>query len=261
MSKVEERFWSDMGAFTRARIGLGRAGAAVRTETLLHFQLAAARARDAVYHSFDPHAVERAVSPTACIHVSSRATDRVIYLRRPDLGRRLSSESLTRLSEHHQVGGYDIVFVIADGLSPSASITNAAPLIDACIAQLSGWEIAPVVIASQSRVALGDEIAGALGARSVAILLGERPGLSVPDSLGLYFTWNPAVGTPDSKRNCISNIHAAGLSNQAAAKIAVWLIREAARLKISGVTLKENAGRDQLSGLSPALLAPLSTAS
>jgi ethanolamine ammonia-lyase small subunit len=261
MSNQEERFWGDMRAFTQARIGLGRSGAAVRTETLLNFQLAAARARDAVYCPFNPYAVERAVSPMDCIHVASRATDRAIYVRRPDLGRRLSSESLARLSEHDHVGGYDIVFVIADGLSPAASITNAAPLIGACIAQLSGWEIAPIVIASQARVALGDEIAGALGARAVAILLGERPGLSVPDSLGLYFTWNPAVGTPDSKRNCISNIHAEGLSNQTAAKIAVWLIRESARLKISGVTLKENAGRDQLSGPSSALTAPLSTAS
>jgi ethanolamine ammonia-lyase small subunit len=211
------------------------------TDALLDLQLAAARARDAVYSPFERHTLVKTLSPLACISVDSQAADRETYLRRPDLGRRLAKESATRLA-NYAGEGYDIAFVVADGLSPASVTNNAAPIILECVNQLQDLRISPIILAGQARVALGDEIAQILHAKIVVILLGERPGLSAADSLGFYLTWAPYVGIPDSRRNCISNIHADGLSAQIAVRTAVWLMREARHLKISGVALKEDAG-------------------
>jgi ethanolamine ammonia-lyase small subunit len=235
--------WQRFRTLTRARIGLGRSGDALPTTALLDFQLAHARARDAVHGAADFDQIAAALAPFPTIRVHSAAPDRATYLRRPDLGRRLDDDSRTALTP----GEWDIAFVIADGLSAAAVQAHAAPLVQACLKRLPHLSIAPVVLASQARVALGDEVGAGLGARLVALLVGERPGLSAADSLGVYLTWAPRPGRPDSERNCISNIHAAGLPIEAAADKLCWLATEAARLKLTGVALKEDA---------PALQAP-----
>lgn len=242
MPPREELFWREMRAFTQARIGLGRSGTALPTKALLTFDLAAARARDAVHRSFDPGAIVAQAADLDCVLVESRADDRAVYLRRPDLGRRLSERSAALLAERAGGAGPDLVFVIADGLSAAAAGDHAMTVVRACRADLQNLTVGPLVIARQARVALADEVGEIMAARLVVILLGERPGLAVANSLGLYLTWAPRVGTPDSRRNCLSNIHATGLVPQAAARIATWLIREAFRLRLSGIGLKENAG-------------------
>jgi ethanolamine ammonia-lyase small subunit len=231
--------------FTTARVGLGRAGNSVSTRDLLDFQLAHARARDAVHHPFDPHAVVAEVE--ACglqsTLVSSAARSRIEYLRRPDLGRRLdeaSSQGLRQCS-----GPFDVVFIVADGLSPLAVQTQAAQLIRAVTDRLGQtWRIAPVVIATQGRVALSDEIGALLGADLAVMMIGERPGLSSFDSMGVYLTWSPRPGRTDADRNCISNIRPEGLSIGAASELLSLLMHESRARRVSGVTLKpENAVR------------------
>jgi len=148
------------------------------------------------------------------IRVASAAADRATYLRRPDLGRRLGEGE----AEHLPAGPYDVVFVIADGLSSAAVEAHAVPCLEATIARLDGLTIGPIVLASEARVALGDAIGAAMGARVVAVLIGERPGLSSPDSLGIYLTWHPQVGRNDAQRNCISNVRPEGLPPAAAAQ-------------------------------------------
>ncbi|AWK88991.1 ethanolamine ammonia-lyase subunit EutC [Azospirillum thermophilum] len=229
--------WARFRTATRARIGLGRSGDGLPTAALLDFQLAHARARDAVHGAVDFDRLAADLAPLPSLRVHSAAADRAVYLRRPDLGRRLDEASRAALA----AGRWDIVFVVADGLSAAAVQAHAAPLVRACAERLRGWEIAPVVLAGQGRVALGDEVAERLGARLVAMLVGERPGLSVADSLGVYLTWDPKPGRLDSERNCISNIHADGLPIGAAADKLCWLATEAARLKLTGVALKEDA--------------------
>jgi len=229
--------WSRFRAATPARINLGRSGDALPTSALLHFQADHARARDAVHSAVDFAALAETIAPQASIKVKSRAEDRSVYLRRPDLGRRLSKDSAAALPQ----GEWDILFVIADGLSAQAVANHAAPTLKACIERLPGWRIAPVVLAEQSRIALGDEAGEIMGAAMVAVLVGERPGLSVADSLGVYLTYAPRLGCRDSGRNCISNIHEAGLSpDQAAAKLA-WLASQAKARRLTGVELKEDA--------------------
>jgi len=227
--------WAKLRLATRARIGLGRTGDAMAIADVLEFQLAHARARDAVHTSLDVAALAARIDrPT--IAVRSEATSREVYLRRPDLGRRLDPASAALLSP----GDYDAVFVIADGLSATAVTRNAVPMLNAALARLSDFKIAPVVIATQARVAIGDDIGQALGARLCAVLIGERPGLSVAESLGIYLTFAPARGLRDSARNCISNIHTmGGLSYDAAGDLLAWLMREALRRKLTGVGLKE----------------------
>jgi ethanolamine ammonia-lyase small subunit len=162
-----------------------------------------------------------------------------MYLRRPDLGRRLHPDCFRQLPP----GDYDIVFVISDGLSAAAVMQNAVPMIEAILPRLTGLKIAPIIIATQARVALGDDIGEAMGARLCAVLIGERPGLTVSDSLGVYLTFNPKRGTRDSLRNCISNIHPhGGLSYPAAADMLAWLTREALHRQLTGVALKEASG-------------------
>ena len=227
--------WARLRATTSARIGLGRAGDAMRTVDVLSFQLAHGRARDAVHTPIDVEAIAMAL-PTPPVIVRSQAPDRATYLRRPDLGRRLDPACKPDLPP----GDYDVVFVIADGLSASGVQSHAVPLLKACMERLKGWRVAPLVIATQSRVALGDEIGAGLGARLCAMLIGERPGLSAADSLGVYLTYEPKVGRRDSERNCISNIHPAGLRYEQAAEKLVWLMTEARARKLTGVNLKDD---------------------
>ncbi|WP_370155131.1 ethanolamine ammonia-lyase subunit EutC [Ferrovibrio sp.] len=228
--------WSRWRAATRARIGLGRSGDALPTSAQLEFQAAHSRARDAVHGAADFAALAAALAPWDCIAVHSRAPDRATFLRRPDLGRRLVPESLPVLEAARS--DWDIAFVVADGLSARAVEAHAVPLLRACRARLGGLRLAPVVLAAQARVALGDEIGAALGAACIAVLVGERPGLTAADSLGVYLTWAPQPGRRDSERNCISNIHGDGLGHDAAADILCWLLREASRRKLSGIGLK-----------------------
>jgi ethanolamine ammonia-lyase small subunit len=215
--------------FTMARVGLGRAGNSVSTRDLLAFQLDHARARDAVHGVFDPVALATEIGPNAVI-VESAARDRQEYLRRPDLGRCLS-ESSRRVLER-MPGSGDVVFVVGDGLSPMAVQSQAVRLL-----RLLGAS-GPVVVASQARVALSDEIGFVLQAFLAVMLIGERPGLSSFDSMGAYLTWSPRPGRTDAERNCISNIRPDGLSIGAAAELLLVLMREARARRLSGVALK-----------------------
>lgn len=229
--------WAKMRLATRARIGLGRVGDSMALQDVLEFQLAHARARDAVHTGLDVEAV-LALVPGA-IAVRSAADNREIYLRRPDLGRQLHPDCVDLLQE----GDYDVAFVIADGLSATAVTRNAVPMLNATLARLPGLKIAPVVVATQARVAIGDDIGAALGAKLVVMLIGERPGLTVAESLGIYLTFSPMRGVKDSARNCISNIHTkGGLSYDAAGDLLAWLIGESLRRRISGVGLKDASG-------------------
>lgn len=220
-------------AVTQARVALGRVGQAMPTAPLLDFALAHARARDAVHAPFDP-ALIRAGLDGEVVEVRSRAPDRATYLQRPDLGRRLAEEDAARLGRTDA----DLAIVIADGLSAAAVHAHAAPLVRALGERLAGWRIAPVVLAHQARVALGDEVGERLGVQLVVLLVGERPGLSAPDSLGAYITWSPRVGRRDSERNCISNIRPPhGLGYAAAADEIVRILRAARGARLTGVAL------------------------
>ena len=227
--------WAPLRATTRARIGLGRAGDAPPLAEVLAFQLAHARARDAVHAPLDVAALRDALTPLPSVVVRSQAADRDTYLRRPNLGRALDPPCSDLLR-----GPCEAVFVIADGLSAVAVQRHAVPLLGATLARLDGWAVAPIVIATQARVALGDAIGGALNAELCAVLIGERPGLSAADSLGVYLTYRPRIGRRDAERNCISNIHAGGLSYDAAADMLAWLMTEARRRRLTGVGLKDD---------------------
>ena len=235
----------DLRAFTPARVALGRSGASVPTKALLDFTLDHARARDAVHAAFDaPHlAADLGALGLAVTEVRSQAVDRKDYLRRPDLGRRLapgSAEVLARAAP----APCRLALVIGDGLSAAAVHAHAAALVSRLLPRLAeGDDVAidHAVVASGARVALGDEIGALLGARMALMLIGERPGLSAPDSLGAYLTFAPRPGRSDAERNCVSNIHHAGLSyDEAAFKIA-WLVREGLARQVSGVALKDES--------------------
>lgn len=224
-------------AVTRARIGLGRAGDSLPVRAVLDFQLAHARARDAVHGHVDfAGMAERIGATQAVTRLKSRATDRPTYLARPDLGRRVDPTALADVEK----GDWDVAFVIADGLSAAAVEAHAEIVLSACLRRLGDLRVAPIMLGEQARVAFGDEVGEALGARIVVVLIGERPGLSVPDSLGAYLTFDPKVGRRDSERNCLSNIHADGLTHEMAADKIAWLIRQALRLGLTGVDLKED---------------------
>jgi ethanolamine ammonia-lyase small subunit len=227
--------WTTLRAATRARIGLGRTGEALPVNDVLAFQLSHARARDAVHTPLDIDALRHAIAPIPSMHVRSKAADREAYLRRPDLGRHLDPTFRSAFT-----GTCDVVFVIADGLSPRGVQIHAPPFLRACLDRLADWSIAPVVIATQARVALGDEIGAQMQANLCVMLIGERPGLSVANSLGVYLTYQPRPGRQDCERNCISNIHEEGLAYDAAAQMLIWLMTEARRRKLTGVNLKDD---------------------
>jgi ethanolamine ammonia-lyase small subunit len=245
---VIEDAWSALRQFTRARIALGRAGNSLPTQALLQFGLAHAQARDAVYLPFDAATLAEKLQRDGyqIVQVQSCAQDRQHYLLRPDYGRQLDEISKENLKNFSSSQAYDIVFVVADGLAPQAPLSLAAPLLQALRPQLSDWTIGPIVIASQARVALSDEIGAALNAEMVVILIGERPGLSSPCSLGAYLTYAPRTGRSDAERNCISNIHAEGLSCEDAAAKLFYLMNNARTLKLSGVGLKDDSDISRL---------------
>jgi ethanolamine ammonia-lyase small subunit len=232
---------SPLRDFTSARVELGRTGHSLRTSELLNFQLAHARARDAVHLPLDSNSLvlELKQKSLPCVVLASAAVDRQTYLRRPDLGRRLNPESREKLAGLKS--DYDAVLVIADGLSALAVHRHSIPLLEHVLPNLA-WRVAPVAIVEQGRVGIGDEIGELFGASLAVVLIGERPGLSSPDSLGVYITWQPRPGRTEAERNCISNIRAEGLSYELAAHKLLFLMTEARRRKLTGVDLKENAG-------------------
>jgi ethanolamine ammonia-lyase small subunit len=232
----------DLRHLTPARVGLGRAGASLPTQALLEFTLDHARARDAVHAAFDTAAIVAGLDALGlpAVQVSSHAQTRKDYLRRPDLGRKLDPASLEALDSCYRP--CDLAIVIGDGLSPSAVNVHAVELIRSFVPRLGAIELGPIIVASGARVALGDEIGALLGARMAVMLIGERPGLSAPHSLGAYLTFAPKAGCTDAMRNCVSNVHSSGLSyDEAAFKIA-WLVREGLARGVTGVALKDESG-------------------
>jgi ethanolamine ammonia-lyase small subunit len=223
----------DLRSFTPARVALGRTGHSVPTAEMLRFQLDHARARDAVFEELDPASLG-----VPHLVLRSQAGDRATYLRCPDLGRSLSEESRVLL----QRGDFDAAIAIADGLSASAVHHHAGSLLEALTLRLEAeaWHLAPLTIVLQGRVAVGDEIGALLGARLIVMLIGERPGLTSPDSLGAYLTWDPHPGRTDAERNCISNVRSEGMAYEVAAGKIHFLMREARTRKLSGVALKED---------------------
>lgn len=244
---------SDLRELTPARVGLGRAGASMPTDALLAFTLDHARARDAVHGAFDTADLVEGLTGLglAPLLVSSQARNRRDYLRRPDLGRMLDPVSARLLADRGGSPGL-LAIVIGDGLSPAAVNFHAVALVRNLAPRLmqAGISIRATVVASGARVALGDEIGAILGARMVLMLIGERPGLSAPDSLGAYLTFAPRIGLTDAMRNCVSNIHGAGLSYDEAAFKIGWLVREGLARQVTGVALKDESG-----GGSPARIA------
>lgn len=238
------RSLADLRDLTPARVGLGRAGSSLPTEALLSFTLDHARARDAVHAAFDAPAIVTGLHGLGleAVEVLSRARERTDYLRRPDLGRTLDEASQHLLAGHG--GGCRLAIVIADGLSPAAVNTHAVPLVRSLVPRLAidGIEIGRAVVANGARVALGDEIGAILGARMIVMLIGERPGLSASDSLGAYLTFAPKIGRTDAERNCVSNIHGAGLGYDEAAFRIAWLVREGLARGVTGVGLKDESG-------------------
>ena len=256
--------WRRLRQFTDARICLGRSGISLPTKELLEFQLAHAQARDAVHMPLDFAALSDSLEQLARkypilnnarpIKVHSQAEDRMTYLQRPDLGRRISEESRAALLQTLNAQPseqslpeqtFDLAIVISDGLSATAISENANIFIEQLAQTLTAEQrtlsIAPIVMAEQARVALGDDIGELLNARAVLVLIGERPGLSSPDSLGLYLTWAPRRGLTDEKRNCISNVRKAGLSYSEAVRKLLYLFNEACRLQSSGVVIKDRS--------------------
>lgn len=235
--------WAFLRSMTPARIGLPRTGSAVETRANLAFQLAHAEARDAVNESLDVSSIVESLRSCGleAIVVSSAASNHRDYLLRPDLGRRLSEPSRARLAA--SAGDYDIVFVVADGLSARAIASHAISMLDAALPAFSPdtWKLGPIVIVERGRVAVGDEIGQILGTALVVVLIGERPGLSSPDSLGIYLTYKPHVGCTDAQRNCLSNIRLQGMSYADAAQRLAYLCAEARRGGLTGVALKDEA--------------------
>jgi ethanolamine ammonia-lyase small subunit len=244
--------WHTLRRHTAARIALGRAGVSVPTDAHLQFQLAHAAARDAVHLPFDAAGMCEQLQALRlpCLRLHSAAGDRTIYLRRPDQGRRLCDASREQLSAWRAAqarpAAGSLALVLADGLSARAIHAQALPLLRLLLEPLQhdGWALAPATVVEQGRVAIGDEIGALLGAAIVVVMIGERPGLSSPDSMGLYITHGPRIGRTDAERNCISNVRPEGLSHQAAAAKLMYLLREARRRGLSGVALKDETEAD-----------------
>ena len=244
--------WQSLRSLTAARIALGRSGVSLPTAAQLDFQLAHARARDAVHLPLDTTQLTqqlRAALPgePEPFVLASAAADRTTYLQRPDLGRRLDDGSAERLKawrNERAAPVFDLAVVVVDGLSALAIAQNAAPFLQALVQRLAteDWALAPTTIVTQGRVAVGDEVGELLGARAVLVLVGERPGLSAPDSMGLYLSWAPSVGLTDAQRNCISNVRPDGLSVTEATYKLHYLLRESRRRQLTGVDLKDETG-------------------
>ncbi|CAI8986074.1 Ethanolamine ammonia-lyase small subunit [Pseudomonas sp. IT-P294] len=237
----------ELRRLTPARIALGRTGTSMPTSAQLDFQYAHAQARDAVHLPFDHAGLSAQLAECGrdSLLLHSAAANRDSYLQRPDLGRKLSDESAQTLRDYALAhpGGVDLAIVVADGLSALAVHRHTLPFLTRMEEQIKaeGWSVSPVILVAQGRVAVADEIGELLGAKMVVILIGERPGLSSPDSLGLYFTYGPKVGLTDAYRNCISNVRLEGLSYGMAAHRLLYLMREACRRQLSGVNLKDEA--------------------
>lgn len=244
--------WQALRRFTAARIALGRSGVSQPTAPQLEFQLAHAQARDAVHLALDDAALAEALSSATgqpCLRLHSGAASRDIYLQRPDLGRRLNEHSRATLLDapaSPSAAPVDLAFVIADGLSALAIQQNALPFLRVLLARLASesWTLAPLAIVRQGRVAVGDEVGQLLNARAVVVLVGERPGLSSPDSMGLYLTWAPQVGLTDASRNCISNVRPAGLPYEEAAFKLHYLLAQSRQRQLSGVALKDETASE-----------------
>ena len=241
----DEGMWARLRRLTAARIGLPRTGASLTTGPLLDFQLAHARARDAVWEALDETKLGNSLARfgLAVLTVSSAASDRQHYLMRPDLGRRLPPDAVLTLEP--RANNYDVVFVIAGGLSARAVQRHASPVLDGALKGLrdEGWRIAPLVVVRNGRVGVGDEIAAVLHATCAVVLVGERPGLSAPDSMGAYLTWEPHAGTTDADRNCISNIRPDGIGYADAAYKILHLLRAMRARRLSGIALKDESDR------------------
>jgi ethanolamine ammonia-lyase small subunit len=241
--------WVELRRHTPARIALGRAGSSLPTAELLRFGAAHAQARDAVHVPLDGAALVQALQAEgwASCQVHSCAPDRAAYLRRPDWGRELDAASVAALQAIAD-GPVDLAIVLGDGLSAVALQRHAPPLLAALRPLLApGLRLAPLVIAGQARVALADAVGALLQARLVLMLLGERPGLSSPDSLGAYLTHQPRIGRNDAERNCVSNIRPEGLAPAIAAQRLAWLLHESLRRRLSGVALKDDSATALLS--------------
>ncbi|MCY1406514.1 Ethanolamine ammonia-lyase light chain [compost metagenome] len=253
-SPATENPWRQLRGLTPARIALGRAGTSLPTSAQLDFQFAHAQARDAVHTPLDVALLAESLAAHRldCLRLHSAAKDRDSYLQRPDLGRRLHPDSAAQLREHAAAhcASPDLAIVIADGLSALAVQRHSLPFLDRLLEQVQaeGWSLAPVTLVEQGRVAVADEVGELLGAKMTVMLIGERPGLSSPDSLGLYFTYGPKVGLTDAYRNCISNVRLEGLSYGMAAFRLMYLMREACRRQLSGVDLKDEAEVPSLDG-------------
>lgn len=250
--------WEKLRQFTDARIGLGRVGTSIPTQELLRFQLSHAQAIDAVHVPLNVEQLSEQFAESTLLQpylplqkLHSKARERMEYLQRPDLGRQLDEASIHQLSEQRKEKPYDLAFVVADGLSSYAIANHAQAFLEILINNLhkeanKEWKIAPICVVEQGRVAVGDDVAETLNAKQVVLLIGERPGLSSPDSMGLYLTWNAQRGSEDSLRNCISNIRPEGLNYQAAAHKCSYLLKESLRLQLSGVNLKDRSENVQL---------------
>jgi ethanolamine ammonia-lyase small subunit len=240
---ADDGVWVALRRLTAARIGLPRTGASLATGPLLDFQLAHARARDAVHEPLDEARLIAELSGLEypVLSIASAAENRQSYLMRPELGRRLGPGSEAALTPH--ATGHDVVFVITGGLSARAVQRHATPVLAGVLPTLraQGWRIAPLVVARQGRVAIGDAVSNALNADCVVILLGERPGLSAPDSMGAYLTWRPGPDTTDADRNCISNIRPEGIGTIDAAFKLAHLLRAMRAGRLSGVRLKDDS--------------------
>lgn len=260
MSEIIQNPWTRLRSFTNARLALGRAGDSLPTNEVLEFALAHAQARDAVHNVLDVESIARDLKASGfeSITVQSAARDRAEYLRRPDLGRKLSDTSRSLLERCHpdpecsegegsassnesRREAPSAAFIIADGLSAIAPARHAVPVLREIASKLEGRQIAPIIVATQARVALGDEIGELLNTEMTIMLIGERPGLSSPDSLGIYLTYRPRIGCTDADRNCISNVRPEGLSYEVAARKLHYLMTAAPKIGASGIALKDES--------------------
>ena len=257
-SLITENPWQKLKSFTSARIGLGRVGNSIPTDEQLSFQLDHARAIDAVHKALDVETLLTQILQSTVLAnvmtaspsvVSSKATDRMTYLQRPDFGRQLNEASWQLLVDKREESNkeFDLAIVIADGLSSTAIQRHALPVMERLVEKLVAdttyhWCIAPLTLVTQGRVASGDDVGECLKAKITLILIGERPGLTSPDSMGIYITWAPKRGAKDSTRNCISNIRPEGLAYDEASDKAFYLLSESIKLQLSGINLKDRSG-------------------